>query len=1645
MAAATYTIKITDRLLRFDTTKADVLVTLLPFVQTPNAPYEIHKISTGDGHTVTISVDPSTSDFLLPDGSTALTLDDTNHTVYIKIPDSGLSPAYVNSGGGGSGSSGGGGGGVAPPVQTPLAPAELIWRNNHKLEVDIQWTPDPKATKSNFSGVAVYLEDPDISSGDSIPLDGSVAMDGTAQVSGKWVPAYQNDSFPTLPNGGGYAVVFPDVAANFRQTRNVRIYLASFGPGSPAALVPANQAGATPNELVEIPQGPDQGQSGMEWAFLITNPSVDVKTDYNRPDPKFYLVFTYDPPDPSTPVPPGVNRFGGARIVYVYYDSKDEPVFPGADTGISVPVAQSSTGYKSSVYDASAGGSKFRVYFCSEDDSFPLGQHVNSLVDGVTPWIDANVPMLPNNQLDVGNFTISDETVGWQWDNTLVAQATFAWSLPDASTAGKRYAGVRLYLVDVVADTGNDGSVPLSLPRRLTDTQANVDTSLTDYETPPRQPEVWTIAAISVDANGGLVDEPTAYRTPKGTVANQAALPPTGNTVGDAYITADTGNLWVWNGTQWVDSFHSPTVAWHIGPPGPGGPGKEHAPLVTVGAGAGATATQTMSSDGVGMVSFDVGPWTNPSDATFGGVQVALVVNGDPTSAIYWQVPNGATSFTTPPIPSFGNLGANVPVDFYLVSDDPQGHKNSLQIGGNTTPKIGSTYVPKAGEIIPARSGWFSSEFSWPEGGSFQADSFAAKKIYVGSQLVVGGASVSFGGAENGQIAVLNSSGVLRAWIGESNPGAPSGSTGQGKPGVFGGWFGQIYIGGTSPLDAPIYVDTNGIIEVGGIAPFQGSSLYPYISIRDDTGLEVGRIGAKLNVPEQTGQSGSYGGVGTAPTPGNPLYTLTHGAWFSQLAIGGSNLANWNVLITPDSTSPLGSDFLMRNVKLFQIDYPEKFGVNAEYKLEFGSDVWTGAGATQYQFPGFHLYEVDGNANHFGCTILNRGMILSGHASQSCPTLCSLVTYNGLESGADGPPYNFWAELTMYSPTNPHLMTVSLSSGANNGSGTFTLRDYGGNNTFLVDATGNAQVGGVLAGVQATDGTARAVKAYALTIYNGGTLVPVIDSTGKWVGPAIGSSQSPWKDNIDGAGWALQGAGEIHGSAYFLGGVKGAGTPLINSDGTFVGHGVDVGAGYPVYCGALSTVQHPGGSGEIDCGLLKSNNNIIATQSVNPASLDPPTGWVVADNFSAQKGMGLIGSFYMSKPGVAPFMIINPDGAWVSPGGINVGAAGIAGGGASISGRVNAHSLYAFAAAGDSDGGNIYFDQNLIQWGGGKTVINASAQFVGNAVNVGSGNVSCGSANITGALTCGSFTLQGLFTANQIAVSASPVDAVTAGLVGYGQYRAVYGSYGVILRNDNAQFYLLVTNSGDPYGSWNSLRPFYFNVSNGSVVIDGTGAGVGIGGSVNFGGHITLVNNYTNISTQANGVMTAGNFNVAPGQPGAGTIIDGSRNIYANQYFCDWWSHGQPVITQDNVHYARNYQVYGSGTLADGSRNVWAYELYNARDGSKWIDTNGNHIGYTFKYTSQIYTVNASNQTIACCDSNGVWSGGGVQSDNFILGSYFGIYGQYFGYPQPPGVTPPGGAIPVSGPLAVFYLYDPIAGRNKAVYVRGGLIVNITY
>ena len=254
-----------------------------------------------------------------------------------------------------------GGGGVvvapdAPPVVPGVGTAREIY--NGLFEVDVPWTAGAGASPDNFAGVAVFLEDPDISTLAEAPLNGTASLDGTSQVSGKWQPVRETDSF-TSP-----AVLQVDGQP---AARDIRVYLQAYGKVTNATLVRANKTGATPSVKVTIPAAAGSYVSGQEYAWLITNPSVVTVPDFDNPaGPQYYFTFNYTAPDPSIPLPPGLQPFAGVQTVYEYQDGRRaQAVFLAVnkpDTWISDEYSIGAT-------------QTYIIYFCSTDAAGNVNQH----------------------------------------------------------------------------------------------------------------------------------------------------------------------------------------------------------------------------------------------------------------------------------------------------------------------------------------------------------------------------------------------------------------------------------------------------------------------------------------------------------------------------------------------------------------------------------------------------------------------------------------------------------------------------------------------------------------------------------------------------------------------------------------------------------------------------------------------------------------------------------------------------------------------------------------------------------------------------------------------------------------------------------------------------------------------------------------------------------------------------------------------------------------------------------------------------------------------------------------------------------------------------------------------------------------------
>ena len=930
----------------------------------------------------------------------------------------------------GSAVGGGGGGGTpgaAPPVviisdtTDPNGP-KIIERQDRTVEVDLSYTADASATAANFTGVAIYIEDPDISTLPKSPLDGTRQLGGTlpdnsvmttAQVSGRQTPLFYNDQPIVTPVSGGEigsVIVFVEDEPS---ERNIRIYLASYGPNSSAVLVPANFHGAviTPNIVLTIPAATPQYVSGQEYAWLIQNPSVTVVPDYNNPTPTYSLQFFYDPPaememDPPAPLPAGMNPFGGVRIYYAYIDpNTGNPIFPATDSGINVPIAQAQGGVKSSAYNVGGGG-KFWVYFASEDNATPLGSHVNTIILGLTPYVEVDIVWPPtggDTSLDVLNLTLSNPRMVWQPDGSLWAEADLTWTNPSSN----RYGGVSFYETAV---NGLQIAPPVEYGGPQGTSITHLTLQVTNY---PSTPQDWTITAISIDSSGKQNDDP--------------------------------------NNPQ-----HSPSVIWKkIGPPGPGGTGQEYAPLVNI-AGVTITTHQQVSSDGVQMMRFDIAGWSDPSSNQFGGVKIAMEDN---IGITYWDA-GKQTTLTTPWQPAVGAQ----PLTFFWLSYDPQNNINSI-LNGITPSKV-VNFSPSPGQIIASQipnNWWNTTEFAWPtwpQPNGFQANVIAAGKIAVGSILRVGGAPASspfapsFQG-QNGQIAVYSSGSdpgdngtpTLRAWMGQQTTSLPGG----GSATVYGGWFAELYVGGSGPPTSPLYVQRGGIVKLGGwdVQTALQTTYYPYISVCDRTGVEKGRIGAHI----------AAGPGGALVPPGDPADI--GGAWFTEFALGGQNLADWRLLCPGDNS------IRMRNINRFEIDYyvntPPYPPYNQAYQLMLGTDEAYVVSMSSYKFPGISLMRATQNPDlsltptTHGIRIINRGIVIG---SDSQPVLGAFVSFNGDSTGGDADP--FWCSLTMYSNVT-HQINVHLESGAqNSGASSFSLWDGANVENFGVDQAGNVFMRGVL-------------------------------------------------------------------------------------------------------------------------------------------------------------------------------------------------------------------------------------------------------------------------------------------------------------------------------------------------------------------------------------------------------------------------------------------------------------------------------------------------------------------------------------------------------------------------------------------------------
>jgi hypothetical protein len=108
-------------------------------------------------------------------------------------------------------------------------------------------------------------------------------------------------------------------------------------------------------------------------------------------------------------------------------------------------------------------------------------------------------------------------------------------------------------------------------------------------------------------------------------------------------------------------------------------------------------------------------------------------------------------------------------------------------------------------------------------------------------------------------------------------------------------------------------------------------------------------------------------------------------------------------------------------------------------------------------------------------------------------------------------------------------------------------------------------------------------------------------------------------------------------------------------------------------------------------------------------------------------------------------------------------------------------------------------------------------------------------ASLTSLTVASTAVMNGMMTANA-PVTTNALITANAGVVSSAfdangaHFRAIYGGYGAMVRNDGANCYLLSTAAGAPSGIYNGFRPFSWDLASGAVTIDGTAVGTTIGG-----------------------------------------------------------------------------------------------------------------------------------------------------------------------------------------------------------------------
>lgn len=649
----------------------------------------------------------------------------------------------------------------AAPDNVSGLSATYEYADAETVRVTIAYTPPSPV--GSFVGVHVWEEPVDQSASAAIPLNGTVALNGSANLGGTFAPI---DRGRHLTSPATFYIPRPT------DTATKRFYLASYSETAENELARATESNATPNITVSV--SANSYQSGEEYARLVTGVGATVAYDDSQvSSPKYRFLFAWTAP--TDPPAAWQRAFGGVQIVYEYADGNraNGPI-----------LAVNETSRYSDWYELFVGSAVVKCWFVSMDAS--AEPRLNSIIENLTPSASATVtwPLASRGGVspyadNVTGFAASNARYATNGQGLKVLLIDFAWTKPSTAAALARWGGVIVWL----HLPGGGAKFQLTGP----ETGATVTCEIGAF---PQSTETWTFYGVSVDnnANPNADGQNPISGTPTTTLS---VSPPTAGASGTEYTSHATSvsfaaaTVSASDGTtqkRVTATFTGPSdVTWggvelrvYDGSTLLASTSATPSPVAVVFPNPSSSVTVTAK-----LVSFDVNGRTNTEQA--GTPQGTLAIGS--ASGTF-----DLTKYLPTTTDLFAISGGKIIVAANQITE------TAIAANSISTPKLQANAVTAniiaAGAIVA---------------GKIAANAVAATEIAAGAvtsvkldatEIKVGG-----GGSKPGKFGVYNSSGTQIGFIGTES-------------GNEGGWFKTLSVGGSSYANGKLKADSSGGVTI---------------------------------------------------------------------------------------------------------------------------------------------------------------------------------------------------------------------------------------------------------------------------------------------------------------------------------------------------------------------------------------------------------------------------------------------------------------------------------------------------------------------------------------------------------------------------------------------------------------------------------------------------------------------------------------------------------------------------------------------------------------------------------------------------------------------------------------------------------------